>query len=111
MRCTDPLVWLSKEVPQFVFGILESISLSLRELIPRPIDVERQHRHRRAERIGLAASTALSRVFKGFSYPPRVIVREHAWLEIESIATLGYMLRPPFHLSRSHSGVNLHAAQ
>jgi len=104
------LVWLSEEISQFVFSLFESISLSRRELTPRPIDVERQHRHSRAEWIGLAATTVLSGAFKGFSYLPRVIVREHAWLEIESVATLGYTLRPLFHLSRSHSGVYLRAA-
>ncbi len=94
---------LSKQVSQFVLGSLESSPLHRWELLARPVQIEGEHRHRRAEGIGLAAMTTLSGTLERPSNLPGILMGEHARLEIQSIAGLGHALGPPLALGRSHA--------
>lgn len=60
---------------------------------PRPIDIEVEHRHRRAERVGLASLTALSGALERKCNGPGGPT-EHVPLEIQGVAALGYLPRP-----------------
>lgn len=84
----------AKQIPQFFFGLFESLALGLRQIFSCPVDVEVQHRHGGAERIGLAALAVFSGLLERFGNPPRVVVGEYARFEIQRIAALGNPLRP-----------------
>lgn len=93
---------LSKQIPELVFGSLQSCSLCGRELLARPIHIESEHGHGRAKGIGLVATTTLSRTLQRSSNSPRILLSEDTRLEIQGITGLGHTLRPPLAVRRSH---------
>jgi hypothetical protein len=84
----------AEERPQLVLGGLQTGAAARRQLPPRTIDVEGEHRHCRAERVRLAPPTALSRELQRSGDLARVLPREHAGLQVQGPAGLGYPLRP-----------------
>lgn len=59
-RSTAPPLGLAEKNSEMVFGLFKAFTLSRREPVPSPVDIERQHGHRRAEGLGLPSNAALS---------------------------------------------------
>jgi hypothetical protein len=79
---------------QLVLGTFESHPLRGRQMLARSIDVEGEHRHRGAERIGLAPSAALSGALERTRNSPGGVLREDTRLQIQRSARFGHALRP-----------------
>jgi hypothetical protein len=56
------------------------------------VDVEREHGHRRTERVDLAAAAPVGRALQRLGDRPRALLSEHPGLEIERVAGLGHPL-------------------
>jgi hypothetical protein len=91
MRSPKSLAWLAEEITQILFGFFQPLALSRRKPGSRPVDIEIQHRHCGAERVGLAATTEFSGSLKGLGDSSRVVEREHVGFQIERVAALGCM--------------------
>src|SRR6267143_2134125 len=86
----------SVEFPELPFRALEHLALRARKALAAAIDVEVQHRHRRAERRALAAPAALGRALERTRDGARAAPREDAALEVERIARTHDARRPAF---------------
>jgi hypothetical protein len=64
------------------------------QVLARPIDVERQHRERRAERIGFPSLAAFGRSFQGRGDALGVLPGEDACAQIQGVAAFGNVSRP-----------------
>src|SRR5882762_6374346 len=84
----------SVKFPELPFRAVESLALRAREALSGAIDVEVEHRHRRAERRALAALAALGRALERSRYRARAALREDAALEIERVARAHDARRP-----------------
>src|SRR5947208_10602442 len=80
---------------QLDLGALQRLLARCRKLAAGPIDVERQHRQRRAIGTALAAAAAFRRALERARDPLWIAAREHALVEIERVAVLGHPRRPP----------------
>src|SRR5204863_10135913 len=85
--------------------LFERLAPSLRELFAGAVDVERQHRHRRAIRLALPSMAPLRRPFERARDGARIGAGEHSAIEIERVARLRDMLRPAF---RGHRTFTVH---
>src|SRR5580700_10236941 len=65
------------------------------EPVPGAVHVKSEHRHGRAERVGLPAATALGGALQRHCNLARAPPGEDARLEVERIAGLGHVLGPP----------------
>src|SRR5690606_20220209 len=79
---------------QRVLGFLELLLAALRQALAGAVDVEGEHRHRRAIGIGLAPLAAVSRALERQRDLARRRLFEHALLERQRIARLRDALRP-----------------
>src|SRR5262249_44742210 len=77
---------LSEQFAQLVLGVPQRSQPSGREVLPGTVDIEGQHRHRRAQGWGLAAVAALGRALQRYRDLVRARLLEHAALEIERVA-------------------------
>ena len=96
----------AEQAAQLVLGGLESGPLRRGELLTRPVQVEREHRHGGTERIRLAAIALLGRTLERAGDLPRIFEGEHPGLEIERIARLGHSLGPALALRGHHADVD-----
>lgn len=83
-----------EQPPQLVLRRLQPPALACRQRRTRSIDVEREHRHRRAERVRLAPSAPLRRALERPRDAAGIFPREHARIEIQRIARFCHMLGP-----------------
>src|SRR5439155_18489799 len=79
---------------QFGLRLLQYAPLARAQIVPGPVDVERQHRHRRAVWLALEAMAVLRRALERTRDSLRVVPREDAALEIERVALLRDTRRP-----------------
>src|SRR5207253_5134340 len=79
---------------ELVLRRLQLLPPLLRQILPRPVDVEHQHRHRRTIWIALAPLTVLRRTLQRLRDAPRAILREDVRLEVQSVALLGHVAWP-----------------
>ena len=88
---------VSAELPfQFDLGLVQARPLRFGQGLARPIDLECQHRKRRARGACLAARAAFGGALERGRDALRITQREDASLEIESVASLGNTLGPSF---------------
>src|SRR5262249_21730711 len=87
---------------QLVLGALEPAAPVLRQLLPGAVDVEDQHRHRRAERLRLAALAPLRRTAQGAGDRSRIGPGEDARVEVDRVALARDPLRPAVLPLRRH---------
>src|SRR5437016_5265448 len=80
---------------QFELGALQRFLARRWKFPSGAIDVEGQHRQRRAIGTALAAAAAFRRALERARDPFWVPAREHALVEIERVAVLGHPRRPP----------------
>src|SRR5215831_6411252 len=73
---------------------LEHSALACAEVGASAVDVERQHRHRRAVRLTLSAAAVLRRSLEGSRDLARILRPEHVSLEVERVALFGHACRP-----------------
>src|SRR5262249_27153227 len=85
---------LVKQPSQLALGALEARTSPLRKLSAGAIDIEREHRHCRAVRVGLAASAVLSRALERTRDRARILECEDTLLQVQRIAVFGDVLRP-----------------
>src|SRR5262249_48844821 len=97
------------ERAQLALGRLQASALGPRQLAAGAIDVEREHRHRRAVRARFAPAASLGRALQGS--------RDGSWasgknlaLEIERVALARDTLRPASRRSRSTPAGSTHTA-
>src|SRR5579863_9378551 len=79
---------------QLLLCPIESPAPLWREVLARPIDVEAQHRHGRAERLGLAPPAGLGGPLERQGDRPRTLPGENAGLQIERVTFLHDTLGP-----------------
>src|SRR5262245_10474307 len=79
---------------QLIFCLVEPPLARRRQGPPGTVDVEGQHRERRAVGIGLPPPAAQRRALERGRDLLRASLGEHAAFEIERIAALGHTLRP-----------------
>src|SRR5205823_6107199 len=82
------------EVSKFVLGALEHLALLRRERASGAIDVEVEHRHRRAKRCAFAPFATFGRSLERARYGARAAVGKDAMLEIERVARAHDARRP-----------------
>ena len=80
---------------QLALGARQDAATRLREIGARAIDVETQHRKRRAIRIRLFSTAGFGRPLQGRGDPFWIRPRENARLQIESITSPSDFGRPP----------------
>jgi hypothetical protein len=78
--------------PQLVLGRFQRFALSRRQVAAGAVDVERQHRHRRAVRIGLASMAVFGRTLERACDRHGIVQFEHTRAQVERIAGFGHML-------------------
>lgn len=83
-----------KHSTQLAFGLLESRAIGRRQISPRAIDIEIQHRHRRTKRTALAAPAAKRRAFERDRDLARTLQSKYPRFKIKRVARVGYALRP-----------------
>src|SRR5258707_1460189 len=83
-------------VPQLGLGALQAVALRFRQRLAGAVDIERQHRERRAIGACLAARTAFGRALERSRDSFWISQREDAVRQIERVAFPGHALRPPF---------------
>src|SRR5512133_1681206 len=91
------------------FGSIEHATLATAEVVARAVDVEREHGHRRAVRLALAAVASLSRALERARDALRVLPREHTPIEVERVALGRHFRRPSLLrrcLSRARCGLS-----
>src|SRR6185312_7229914 len=81
--------------PQLLLRPIENAAPLRAEIPARPVDVEVQHRHGGAERLGLAPATRLRGALERKRNLPRTPLREDAGLQVERVALLHDTVRPP----------------
>lgn len=79
---------------QFLLGSHQCPLARGGQILPRTIDVEREHGERGAEGIGFAAPASFGRPFQRCRDPLGIAQREHTPLEGKRIAVLGDLARP-----------------
>src|ERR1700755_1237209 len=89
-RTTARNLFLSKLPLQLDLGALQPLALSLRQRLAGTVDIECQHRQRRAVGAGLAARTVFSRALQRGRDLLRAGEFEDALLEIERVAFAGH---------------------
>jgi hypothetical protein len=102
--CSRPLSFAAKDAPQLVLRPFEHGAASPAERLARPIDVVDEHRHRRAERIGLATPAALGRPLERARDRSWIVAREHPRREVQRVAGRCHALRPALRGSRPRAG-------
>ena len=107
--------WRSKPPVQgaeLVLGPLEHTFSAVAESLAGTIDVEGEHRHRRAKGIAPATTAAIGRSLQGGRDRARAPLAEDTVVEIQGIAGLGHVLRPPARRAgfRSRPALGLHRA-
>ena len=97
---------------QLVLGRLEHPFPTVAQSLTGTIDVEGEHRHRRAKRVALATSAAVGRSLQGSRDRARAPLAEDTLLEIQGVAGLGHVLRPAARRAgfRSSHFLGLHRA-
>lgn len=90
------------QLPQFFLGFLENFPLPGGKLLSRAVDVEVEHGHGRAKSRALTVTAHVGGALEREGNPPRVIPGEYALIQIERIAGLGDLLRPPFGVTRGY---------
>src|SRR2546421_4206296 len=84
----------SVEFPELPFRGLEHLALRARQAFAAAIDLEVQHRHRRAERRALAPAAVLRGALERACHRARAALGEHAVLEIERVTRARDARRP-----------------
>jgi predicted outer membrane protein len=112
----EPLGLAVEQPAQLHLGALEDVTALRRETPSGAVDVKIEHRHRRAERLGLAPPTLERRSFQGCGDGAGRTPREHARLEIERIARLHDLGGPTTRIGLARgtyapAGLAFHAAQ
>src|SRR6266508_2159404 len=97
MRDQEPLALTAnvpmKDLAQLGLGLVQAAFALSAQVLARPVEVEIQHGHRRAERVRLAAVAAFGRPLERKRDGPGSPA-EHPGLQIERVAGLGDSLRP-----------------
>jgi len=111
--CALPSCGSMGEGAQLVLRRLEHAASPRRQLLAGAVDVERQHRHRRAVRRTLASLAALRRARQRTRDLPWIVLRKHATLQIQRVALPRYPLRPTLRAcrrARAHPARRVRAA-
>src|ERR1051326_5751204 len=93
---------LSVQRPQLVLRRLQPLPAQLGQVLTSAIDVEGQHRHRRAIGVALAAVAVLRRTLQRTGDALGILAREDVGLAVERIALGGHVVRPPTAASGGH---------
>ena len=105
--CIARLTFFPAVLPYFAIALSPSIQLAkpllrclqplppvLRKFSSRTIDIETDHRHRRAKRIGLFPPTSIRGPLQRTRDAAGIRTREHSRIQIQGVAGLCYVGRP-----------------